>query len=130
MWKKERFIWNHFYHLFITYIYHIFYHKTPNKFNILKYNTFKQKEELAKEQALAEENKAMDLEKTNEEAKEDYVEVADLAYSSSDEGRYGNFTIPVYDIDDKEFVVDSLESLYVYLSTKFLYDKNNTDEED
>lgn len=35
-----------------------------------------------------------------------------------------------YDIDDKEFVVDNLESLYVYLSTKFLYDKTNTEEED
>ena len=34
--------------------------------------------------------------------KEDYVEKADPTYSSSDEGRYGNFTIPVYDIDDKE----------------------------
>lgn len=34
-----------------------------------------EKEELAKEQELAKENKAMDLEKTNEEVKEDYVEV-------------------------------------------------------
>ena len=51
--------------------------------------------------------------------KEDYVEVADLAYSSSDEGRYGNFTIPVYDIDDKEKLIGA----YIFLdSGTYLYD--------
>ena len=51
--------------------------------------------------------------------KEDYIEVADLSYSSSDEGRYGNFTIPVYDIDEKE----KLLGAYILLdSGTYLYD--------
>ena len=36
--------------------------------------------------------------------KEDYVEVVNPSISSSDEGRYGNFVLPVYDLDDKDFV--------------------------
>ena len=51
--------------------------------------------------------------------KEDYIEVANASYSSSDEGRYGNFTIPVYDIDNK----DKLLGAYMFLdSGTYLYD--------
>ena len=51
--------------------------------------------------------------------KEDYIEVANFGYSSSDEGRYGNFTIPVYDIDKKE----KLLGAYMFLdSGTYLYD--------
>lgn len=51
--------------------------------------------------------------------KEDYVEKADPTYSSSDEGRYGNFTIPVYDIDDK----DKLLGAYIFFDAgTYLYD--------
>lgn len=51
--------------------------------------------------------------------KEDYVEVVDTNYSSSDEGRYGNFTIPVYDIDNKS----NLLGAYIFLDAgTYLYD--------
>ena len=51
--------------------------------------------------------------------KEDYVEVADSKISSNDTGRYGNFSIPVYDIDNK----DKLLGAYILFDAgTYLYD--------
>ena len=53
--------------------------------------------------------------------KEDHVEVVNSSLSSSDEGRYGNFTLPVYDIDNKS----DLLGAYIFLDAgTYLYDKS------
>lgn len=52
------------------------------------------------------------------------IDPAVLAYAFTDS--WGEIS-RTYSIDGEEFVVDSLESLYVYLRTRFLYDKNNTE---
>lgn len=51
--------------------------------------------------------------------KEDYIEEANLSVSSSDEGRYGNFVIPVYDLDDKTKLLGG----YIFFDAgTYLYD--------
>lgn len=53
--------------------------------------------------------------------KEDYVEVVNPSISTSDEGRYGNFVLPVYDLDDK----DNLLGAYIFFDAgTYLYDKS------
>lgn len=54
--------------------------------------------------------------------KEDYVEEVNTKLSTFDEGRYGNFTLPVYDIDNKS----NLLGAYIFFDGgTYLYDKGH-----